>query len=216
VIERLNTVVPEDWSTEFEPYPGGKQIICKLTLFDVTRSDVGTQSAGKNVDPVKGGYSDALKRAAVHFGIGVSIYALRQVHRRDLPQNGTVDDSQGRGFTVTDEGMTWLRRGYRKWIEGPGKDAFGEPLDHGDVEDAVGDPEAAPTGALGEPVETPSLEDEALRAEVETLYERLTDAQRRKRPALGKARFNQQLAGAVSEGSEALTKLKAELEERAK
>lgn len=208
--ERLNAVIPGKWETRFEPYPGGKQIQCFLTVDGLTRSDVGTQGTGANIDPVKVGFSDSFKRAAVHFGVGVSIYALKQVRISDLPANGTRGD--GKSKTITAEGETWLRRGYRKWLNGPGKKHFGEALAHGDEEGAVGDPEAAPADVGGEEVIAPSLELEAARAELEALFDRIPAE--KKRGKLTKAKFSAQLR-AAAESEEKLAALKAEIEKLA-
>ena len=51
-------------------------IRCSLTVLDVTRQDVGTVSMA---DQIKGAHSDALKRAAVKFGIGVYLYDLKNL-----------------------------------------------------------------------------------------------------------------------------------------
>jgi hypothetical protein len=50
---------------------------CALTVNGVTRSDVGMPSSQ---EPIKGAYSDALKRAAVHFGIGRELYELPRIY----------------------------------------------------------------------------------------------------------------------------------------
>lgn len=67
------------WSVEQSPLIADGRLIgvqTMLTVGGVTRSDVGVPS---NQDPVKGAYSDGLKRAAVHFGIGRELYELPQV-----------------------------------------------------------------------------------------------------------------------------------------
>jgi len=46
---------------------------CDLLIFGKARSDVGTPA---NTEPVKSAYSDALKRAAVQWGIGRYLYSL--------------------------------------------------------------------------------------------------------------------------------------------
>lgn len=213
VIERLNAVIPGKWETRFEPFPGGKQIICHLTIDGICRSDVGTQAIGDRVDPVKAGYSDALKRAAVHFGVAVSIYALRGVWVNDMPEGSTREVGKQKKTTVlTDKGETWLRQGYRKWLGGPGKH-FGEVLDHGDIEGSVGDPDASPDSPVqGDSVTAPSPELLEAREKAEATYGSLTTAQRK---GLSKAKFAQQLRAA--EDSELkLHKLIGDLERRAK
>ncbi len=57
-----------------------------LTVHGVSKSDVGTASQW---EASKGCASDALKRAAVHFGIGRYLYALPQVWV-DLDGEGRV------------------------------------------------------------------------------------------------------------------------------
>ena len=69
-----------EWSVSHNPIIAEGKLIgvqANLTIDGVTRSDVGVPS---NQDPVKGAYSDALKRAAVHFGIGRELYELPQVY----------------------------------------------------------------------------------------------------------------------------------------
>ncbi len=190
VIERLNAVIPT-WSTRFEPFPGGKQIVCHLTIDGVTRSDVGTQGGGNMIDPVKVGYSDALKRSAVHFGVAVSVYALKRVHASDLPANGLRGD--GKSKTLTAEGEKWLRNGYRRWLEGPGKENFGEALDHGDEEGAVGSLLDEGEDVAASPVEAPSEEVVAHLKAITDLYDALPAAAKRK---LGKQKFNAKVRGA--------------------
>jgi len=49
---------------------------CTLTINGISKTDVGELS---NTDPIKGAYSDALKRVAVKFGIGRYLYDLPKV-----------------------------------------------------------------------------------------------------------------------------------------
>lgn len=221
VSERLNKVIPHKWESRFEPYPGGKQIICHLTVDGLTRSDVGTQATGDRVDPVKAGYSDALKRAAVHFGIGVPIYAMAQVWMKvaDGSLDGerpTLNKKQKGNKEIVEipkEAERWLRGQYEKWVkDGSGK-KFGEILDHGDEEGAVGDIEATPTEDTGgsESVEAPSREHVETVARISALYDQLPAGKRR---GLSQSKFKQQLAHA-SDSEEELAKLEAEIRERA-
>jgi hypothetical protein len=213
VVERFNAVIPR-WESSYELVPGSKNVLCHLTIDGVTRSDVGTMSSGPNVDPLKGGYSDALKRAAVHFGVGVSVYALQKIRTTDL-SDGDFKPS-GKSFILTDKGLRNLRAGYRKWLKNTGVGAFGEPLAHGDVEDAVGDPEAEPTREAGgtEAPEQPSLEVEAEKQEIRDLYDAIPAAKRRGK--MTPAKFGQKLKAATDQGNDALAKLRAEIEEMGK
>lgn len=81
VSDRLDEVLGAGgWSSKLEPiYEGGlfKGFLCSLTVnidgVEQTRTDIGTAS---NTEPFKGAASDALKRAAVHFGVGRYIYEI--------------------------------------------------------------------------------------------------------------------------------------------
>jgi hypothetical protein len=87
VMSRLDSVIgPGNWYDEYSPAPnedGNKCVQCTLYIKVgsewVGKSDVGTNSkdhtAAQN-NAEKGGYSDALKRAAVKWGIGRYLYDL--------------------------------------------------------------------------------------------------------------------------------------------
>lgn len=75
VIDKLDDVVgPENWHDEYEVV-SPNQVICKLTIFGITKSDAGMAS-DSDKEPLKAAVSDALKRAAVKFGIGRYLYRL--------------------------------------------------------------------------------------------------------------------------------------------
>jgi hypothetical protein len=78
VMDRLDAVVGAGgWSFTLEPIvvDGGELRVARgrLTIAGVTKDDIGTAS---NWEPSKGCASDALKRAAVLFGVGRYLYAL--------------------------------------------------------------------------------------------------------------------------------------------
>lgn len=78
VFERLDQAVgPDQWHTELERLAPGVYL-CRLTILGVTRADVG-QAGDAEGEKEKSGASDALKRAAVQFGIG------RYLYERELP-----------------------------------------------------------------------------------------------------------------------------------
>lgn len=87
VMERLDQVVgPENWTDSYRviDLAGSPAIECTLTVYGISKTDVGT--AGDAGDPAKAAYSDALKRAAVKFGIGRYLYALPKVWVNYDPQ----------------------------------------------------------------------------------------------------------------------------------
>lgn len=79
--DRLDEVVgPENWEDDYELLADGS-VMCKLTLrlglCMVTKQDVGSPSEQPDSgDRLKAAFSDALKRAAVKFGIGRYLYRL--------------------------------------------------------------------------------------------------------------------------------------------
>ena len=81
VQDRLDAVIgPAGWSFELEPLvvEGGELRVARgrLTIGDVSKDDIGTASS---FEASKGCASDALKRAAVQWGIGRYLYALPAV-----------------------------------------------------------------------------------------------------------------------------------------
>ncbi len=82
--DRLDHVLGvENWQDEFQLLPDGS-VMCKLQLkIDgvwITKMDVGSPSEQPDSgDRVKAAVSDALKRAAVKFGVGRYLYRLPQI-----------------------------------------------------------------------------------------------------------------------------------------
>jgi hypothetical protein len=193
VIERLNLVVPDMWTAKYERIDGTKLAWCHLTIQKerhapyvltegdryridegVTRSDIGEGQGRSEGQQVKAMISDALKRAAVHFGVGVSVYALPQI---TLNADQPHVKKKGTSLALTDHGHAKLREGYAKWLtEKP--HGFGEPLSHGDVEGATIDvDEPEPEEFAPEPA--PALEDERagrLHRAIDAAYERFRTA----------------------------------------
>lgn len=131
VSERLNKVVPELWSTEYEPVSlGVNGIVCKLTIDGCTRADVGSfDNVNEDQHGLKAVFSDAFKRAAVHFGVAVSLYAHPQsfidLKETTLYRTGKGDKPVG----ITRGGNEYLRESYVKFLANKEtKETYGEPL----------------------------------------------------------------------------------------
>ncbi len=72
VTQRLNDVCgPENWNQQFQKWDKGQ--LCRITICDQFKED-GAENT--QIEPLKGGLSDAFKRAAVHWGIGHYLYSL--------------------------------------------------------------------------------------------------------------------------------------------
>jgi hypothetical protein len=89
-MDALDMLDPEWSAVHGAPIIVGSELIgvpCAITVNGVTRSDVGMPSSQ---EPIKGAYSDALKRAAVHFGIGRELYELPKIAVECEVVNGKV------------------------------------------------------------------------------------------------------------------------------
>jgi hypothetical protein len=137
VYDRLDQVCGERWWARFGPLPRALvprlvrdeagpplYVRCRLTVFGVTREDV-----GDGADP-KAAISDAAKRAAVHFGVGRVLYAMRAPWLRLGDGDGELR-RDARGALIIDERTdAWCREKYERWLEERGAGEFGEPLGH--------------------------------------------------------------------------------------
>lgn len=146
VYDRLDRVCGEHWTARFAPLPRALiprphadeaslpplYVRCRMTLFGVAREDV-----GEGADP-KAAFSDAAKRAGVHFGVGRVLYALRAPWLRAGDADGELR-RDGRGVLFLDERTeAWCREKYERWLEDRGHAEFGEPLAHTIAPDACG------------------------------------------------------------------------------
>jgi hypothetical protein len=80
VMRRLDAVIAGGWDDHYTVIDANKGIVmCRLTILGTERSDVGEGHQDANPEKVKAGFSDALKRAAVKFGVGRYLYDLPTV-----------------------------------------------------------------------------------------------------------------------------------------
>lgn len=76
VFDRFDSVVgPENWETRIEETAKGR-VLCALTVLGTTKTD---GAGDTDMEGDKGGISDAIKRAAVQFGVGRYLYRLPNV-----------------------------------------------------------------------------------------------------------------------------------------
>lgn len=96
VMDRLNEVCGKTyWQTEFKNTTGG--VICRLSIFIEGQGWVHKEDGASftGLEPVKGGCSDALKRASTHWGFGRYLY--------DLPSRIAFVHEYGRFCYVHDQ-----------------------------------------------------------------------------------------------------------------
>lgn len=80
VMDRFDSAFGWDrWNSKFDPIDGG--FICTLTVITLKGGTISkSDGANKtNIEPIKGGISDSMKRAAVHFGLGRCLYNYPKV-----------------------------------------------------------------------------------------------------------------------------------------
>lgn len=220
VIERLNHVVGSDWQDEYDPTQTG--MWCVLTVGGVPRTDFGAMGKGTQDDArSKGLVSDSMKRAAVKFGIGVSVYASPSiwVPKGDdtvaITVTGQGSDPKVKAIYIRDGGLAKCRAAYEKWLNDAGIAEFGQPLGHGDVADAAGlDSEGDIPGAEIEGDQSPpallvDVEADKLRMTARTIYDEIRNL-RGGRTKLPPARFQERLAE-TSTSHDALKEYAAEL-----
>ena len=94
IMDRLDDVVgPENWRNEFRPWHGnGKKDaqICGISIYSEEHQEWIIKYDGAedtDIEAVKGGLSDSMKRAAVHWGIGRVLYKMDTVWV-DIEQRG--------------------------------------------------------------------------------------------------------------------------------
>ncbi|MFC2037693.1 Rad52/Rad22 family DNA repair protein, partial [Chloroflexota bacterium] len=97
-LDRLDAVAGPDWSDDYEVQPGGTVVLCKLTIYGVTRTDIGeAESADQNT--ATSALAQAFKRACARFGLGRYLYRL--------PKTWVAYDAQRKRFT--DEALARLQ-----------------------------------------------------------------------------------------------------------
>ncbi len=114
--DRLDSAVGAfNWKNIFQPWQNNAQI-CGISIYDEERKEWITKCDGaENTDfePVKGGISDAFKRAAVHWGIGRYLY--------DLEGNLWLEvEKKGKSTYIKDSEKPKLKPFYERMLAGLG------------------------------------------------------------------------------------------------
>jgi hypothetical protein len=152
VVDRLNLIVPAAWQDDYDAV-GERRLRCTLWVGELRRRDVGEGTSLKAL------YSDALKRAAVKFGVGVSLYATPRMVLKITDDPAPLKSIRGEGgkpgLGLTPAGERRCRELYTRWLNEAGQEHFGDALEHGDVVNAVGEAEDPPPEAVADEPEPP-------------------------------------------------------------
>jgi len=90
IMDRLDAVCGAvNWRNEFRDVPGGKGVLCGISIRIgdewITKWDGAENTA---IEPIKGGLSGSMKRAAVQWGIGRYLYSYNASEWVDLDDYG--------------------------------------------------------------------------------------------------------------------------------
>lgn len=161
VLDRLDeTVGPDGWQDHYEVLAekeGNYAVKCRLTLLEVSKEDVGEG------DSLKAAFSDALKRAAVKFGVGRYLYRLEKQWVDHDPATGHFEAPQLEPARPEN-----LPRPPRPAASHPAEPAFEEPPPQ-----TESPPETGPPGDSG--AEAPPPETSPAKPEPQELIDRLID-----------------------------------------
>ncbi|MCD8254304.1 MAG: hypothetical protein LUC36_01995 [Oscillospiraceae bacterium] len=112
---RLDEVVgPSNWYNDYRPWhsSGKKESqLCGISIYFEGRGFITKWDGAEDsdIEPIKGGLSDSMKRAAVQWGIGRILYEMEPVW---------VDiEKRGKSFIIADSSRPKLERAYMKMLE---------------------------------------------------------------------------------------------------
>lgn len=141
VFARLNLVCPGLWSMGKPEAIGGQWWVPLRMQRDSDSAEYIEQWDLSDTYEGKARLSDAIKRTAVHFGVGESLYAVPpiELHIGMGSELGVFlrpwRDNGEPWLRLTRAGEEHCRDIYRRWLlaRGGGIDSFGRPLDHGNL-----------------------------------------------------------------------------------
>jgi hypothetical protein len=146
-MNRLDEVCGTEWSVAYEPW-GEDRIICRLTIFGVTRSSTGETTNESERSEIGGTVAEAqaFKRASAMFGLGRYLY--------NLPTGWADYDPATKRFTDKAKAklIGILVQQYRRATEGKGEMAELFALDNAN-EEAAPEIETPKSAAPQKPVE---------------------------------------------------------------
>lgn len=122
-----DTVGIDGWHNDFVPWKGEKAQLCGISIYLPEQQDWLTKWDGaddSDIESVKGGLSDSMKRAAVEWGIGRYLYGMTQVW--------VGIEQRGKAFVIRDSERPKLDDAHDKWVQSiqQRKTAPGDQVQH--------------------------------------------------------------------------------------
>lgn len=107
-----HTVDIDGWHNDFVPWKGERAQLCGISIYFpdlqtwITKWDGADDS---DIESVKGGLSDSMKRAAVEWGVGRYLYGMSQVWVRI--------EQRGKGYVICDNERPRLDAAHEQWVQ---------------------------------------------------------------------------------------------------
>lgn len=110
--DRLDDVIgPLNWKNSFTDWKNGQGQLCSIAIYDSERKEWVSKSDGaemSDIEPIKGGISDAFKRAAVLWGIGRYLYQIDGVW--------CEVEQRGKGTYIKDNQQNFVKAAYDRAV----------------------------------------------------------------------------------------------------
>ena len=106
-----DTVGIDGWYNDFTPWKEGKAQLCGISIYFTEQNLWLTKWDGaddSDIESVKGGLSDSMKRAAVEWGIGRYLYGMTQ--------DWVAIEQRGKGFFIPDGERSRLDQIHENWV----------------------------------------------------------------------------------------------------
>lgn len=107
-----HTVGIDGWHNDFVPWKGERAQLCGISIYFpdmqtwITKWDGADDS---DIESVKGGLSDSMKRAAVEWGVGRYLYGMTQVW--------VMIEQRGKGYVISDSERPKLDAAHEQWVQ---------------------------------------------------------------------------------------------------
>lgn len=108
-----DTVGIDGWHNDFVPWKGDKAQLCGISIYLPELKDWLTKWDGSDdtdIECVKGGLSDSMKRAAVEWGIGRYLYGM-------TPPLWVGIEQRGKGYVIRDAERSKLDAAHERWVQ---------------------------------------------------------------------------------------------------
>ena len=107
-----HTVGIDGWHNDFVPWKGDRAQLCGISIYFPDRQVWITKWDGaddSDIESVKGGLSDSMKRAAVEWSVGRYLYGM--------PQVWVMIEQRGKAYVICDSERPKLDAAHEQWVQ---------------------------------------------------------------------------------------------------